>query len=160
MLHGTFKLFPGTEAEICLPNFVPSDGAQTLLRMILWGDTSIVAGGGNFYAGLMGPTADFTTLLSTLIGEPAGHGYARQPIPRSNAGWPTETITNNVWHTQSQTFTFTSSDSYVVTAQRIFLCSVSAGSSGRLIAVSAPFPAAFTVTSSNPLPCAYDFRQD
>lgn len=159
-MHGEFKLFPNSKDELVLRNFIPADGGQTLLRMILWGDTSIVAGGGNFFAGLMGPTADFTTLLSTLIGEPAGHGYARQAIPRSNAGWPTETLTNNVWHTQSQTFTFTSSDAYVVTVQRIFLCSVSAGSAGRLIAVSAPFPAPFTVTSGTPLPCAYDFRQD
>lgn len=157
---GFFTLFPHTGNEVELKNFVPSDGGQALLRMLLWADNTIVNGGANFYIGLMGPTADYTTLLSSLIGEPSGHGYARQPVPRSNPGWPTETLINNVWTMQSQTVTFTSTDAYVVTVQRAFICSVAAGSSGRLFAVSAPFPTPFTVDSTHPLPVAYNFRQD
>lgn len=159
-MHGDFKLFPNTGDEVVLHNFIPSEGGQTLLRMILWDDHSVVVGGGNFYIGLMGAAVDFTTTLATLAGEPAGNGYARQAVLRSNAGWPTETQNNNVWHTQSQTVTFTASGPYNVTVQRVFICSVLSGTVGKLIAISAPFPTPFQVDVSTPLPVAYDFRQD
>lgn len=143
MIHGRFNFWlPRTKQLIQVPNAVVAEGEAAFLAMIAKDDQTIVAGGGNFYIGLMGATYDNDTTLSTLIGEPgATGGYARQAVARNGTGWPVADTVSGIHRVATLVATFTASGAdFDEEIQRAFLCSVVSGASGTLFAVSGALP--------------------
>lgn len=158
-LFGVFRYYDFKSGEWKeTPNTLVSEGEQSFLRMMVRDEQTDVAGGGNFYIGLMGNTFTATTTLSTLLGEPTNTGgYARQAVTRNSAGWPTQDTVNGIGHVRSVVINFTASGAdFSTTIQRIFLCSVGSGSSGRLFAISAPLAAPLAITNGTTFPVQYD----
>lgn len=158
---GAFVFYPGEEREIRAPNTIVAEGEKSFLQMLLQGDNTIVAAAANFYLGLCGLAfGDQSTTLSTLAGEPAvSNGYARQAISRDTTGWPSGNLVqvNGIWKAATKIINFTASGGdFSVAIQRAFLCSVSAGSSGKLFAVGGQLSSPITVTSGTSLPAQYE----
>lgn len=157
MIRGAFTFYlPG--GPLVVPNTFLNEGEDTLLKMALRGDNSIVAGGGNFYIGLCGAAFAETTTLTTLAGEPsATNGYARQAITRDATGWPTIDSINGAGHARSAVVNFTASGGdFSASIERVFLCTVGSGTSGKLLSVSAALPAPLLITNGYSLPVQYD----
>lgn len=153
MIHGVFNI----DGQL-VPNSVVDEGENSFLKMLAQGDNTIVAAAANFYFGLCSATFDDTTILSSLAGEPAAgvNGYARQGVARSAVGWPTLVQgTDGRWGITTVTFTFTATGAGYGPIQRIFMCSVSTGSAGKLFCLSAPLSAEINITVAAPLPVSY-----
>lgn len=157
-MRGAYILYPGTEWEMILPNTVVNQGELAFLKMCLQGDTSIIAGGANYYIGLCGDGQSETTTLSTLVGEPTvANGYARQGIARNTTGWPLIDQVSGTARGRSATVTFSASGGdYNIAFTRFFLCSSASGTSGTLFSYSAPLPSAYLLKSGNTFPVAYE----
>lgn len=157
--EGRFVWFPGDpEREIITPNNVLDQGEESFLKMITRADVSEVSAGGNFYIGLCGAAFTEATVLATLSGEPSTtNGYARQPVTRDAAGWPTIGTINGLWRALTATINFTASGGDFSTAiSRAFLTNVVSGTVGRLFSVGGALPAPLLVTNGLTVPVRYE----
>ena len=155
-MRGEYILWPEEDRELIIPNSIVQDGMPGLLAMMLQADVSQVAAGGNFYMGLCTDNTP-THTLATLVGEPTGNGYARQPITRNAAGWPLIEIINSNGHARSSICTFVCSGSnYNVTVSNVFLCNAASGSSGKLYSCSATFPTPIQLAPGQTIPVQFD----
>lgn len=144
---------------IILPNTVVDEGEAAFLKMLMRDDQTIVAGAGNFYIGLCGQVFTESSTLASLAGQPsAAGGYARQPVIRSAAGWPTQDTVNGSARIRAATVNFTATGAdFSTTIWRAFICSVLAGSVGTLFAVSAALPTAKQIVNGETFSLQYDF---
>lgn len=162
-LRGQYTIWMPNKEKIVVPNALVVDGFISLLKMLWQGDTSLIAGGGNFWVGLKDSIASPADTLATLTGEPgAGDvNYTRKAVTRDSSGWPTVEVVNNNGHVRSLVVTFTAlTSNWVTTVQRCFLCSISAGTGGKLFSESAPFPAGVLLAAGQSLPVQYDLWLD
>lgn len=154
---GRFIFFPDTPKQFIIPNNVLSAGRELFLKQVFQADTSVT----DFYLGLMGAAfADDTTLADILASsEPTigTGGYAREQLTRDSTDWPTIQQVNGEWQARSKLVTFTASGAdFDTSVSRAFLCDVSAGSAGNLLAVSGALPAALTIADGDSLPIKYE----
>lgn len=158
MIKGRYILFPGTRYACILPNTVVNEGELAFMKMLLQGDTSVVAPGGNFYMGMCGEGNGETATLTSLVGEPLiSSGYARQAVARNASGWPLVDSVGGSARGRSAVVTFSAPTSdYDKTFTRFFLCSVASGTAGTLFSFSAPLPAPYQMRLGNSFPVQYE----
>ncbi len=103
------------------------------------------------YAGLGNgsrPTADTATLAASVT-EVTGTGYARQSLATDSTDWPTVQLESSEGAATSKQVTFTCSSGTWSTYNYVFLCTVSSGTSGLLIATfDVTTPRALAATES------------
>ena len=156
MLKGAYRLYPGTDKEIIVPNAIQLDGLVALLAMMLQGDTSVVAPGANFYIGLC-QAGDITKTLANLAGEPTSTGgYARQPVARNAGGWPTVELLNGNGHARSALVTFSCTGANFSGAVTNAFLASTLNNTGKLFSLSAAFPSAIQLTPGQTLPLQFD----
>jgi len=136
-----------------VPNLITKEGAAEYLKMIFQADTTLIAGGGNFFMGLADQVPVKTDTLVAISTEPtSAGGYARQPLTRDTLGWPTVGEVNGVQTITSAVVNFTPSGvDYSRTISRAFLCSVVSGTAGKLFSMSGALnaPTLLTVAGGN-----------
>lgn len=142
-LRGEFRIRRHGSDDVwaVLPNAIFDDGQDAYLKILFRGDNTIVPAGGNWFVGLAGNlVVDPDSTLADITDEVGVvNGYARQPIVRDAAGFPTiEEV--GVYHRAVSTIvTFTAAGGdFDKTFTRMFLTNASAGSGGLLFAFSAP----------------------
>ncbi len=121
---------------------IVSEGQEAFAKMLMQGDNTIVAAGGNFYLGACGATIDQADTLSDIAGEPtSAGGYARQAIERNTTGFPTVSQVNGIYRALSKSVTFSASGADFSTAfRRFFLTTAASGTTGTLFSYSGVFP--------------------
>lgn len=156
--HGQFRIQLPGRPEIILPNTIPNEGEEALLKMAYQGDNVILPAGNNFYIGLCNQVPTETDTLASITSEPTvTNGYARQPVARSAVGWPTINLVNNVKQIVSQQVTFTAAGGPFSTSfSRAFLCNVASGSSGVLFAYSAALSSPILLQDTESFPMTYE----
>lgn len=144
--------------DLIIPNLVPLAGQEEYLKM-LFRDATVVAGGGNFYAGLCDQTPDSGDVLTDITSEPNSNGgYARKAIERNSTGWPTITTVNGRKVIRSKTLTWTASGAdFSATFSRLFLTDQASGTAGVLFAFSGKLNAALTVEDGQSVSAQYEF---
>lgn len=143
-----------SEGEVIKNTFVAA-GASLLLRAVFRGEAVLPA---VYYLGLTNSSYDFdnTTLANIAVGEPSGHGYARQALTQNTIDWTVSEV-NGVMRAISKTALFTASSNWDKAWNRMFLCDQSSGTSGILFSVSGPTPSAQTVLSGAGPSIRYEF---
>lgn len=154
-LGGFFTLFAGTANEIILPNNISNEGKLVLLQQSLQDNQSLIAAGGNYYIGLGSFTFSATAGLADITELAVANGYARKAVLRSAAGWPVTQQVQNAWAMTSAEVTFTASGGSIGPFNRMFLCSGSSGTGGKLIAVSSALATPITLTATQAMPATY-----
>ena len=141
--------------DLVIPNIVTDEGEEQFLKMLLRDDALANV---NFFMGLCGENIAETDTLATLAGEPTvTNGYARDTIERSAVGWPTIQSADQAWVGMSKVITFTATGGdFSTSIHRAFLCDVSSGTAGLLLAYSGKLPNPILVTSGNSFPARYD----
>ena len=92
--------------EDVIENALADEGEQAMLDVFYRNGTAPTG----FYIRLYNDTPVETDTLATLVGEPAGNGYAAQLVERSNVGFPTiQQDANGDWQIISKTVTFSAS---------------------------------------------------
>lgn len=125
-----------------IKNTLLQTGASWFLRTMFRGEAVLPA---TYYLGLTNATYTFTSTLAVLAaGEPAGNGYARQPLVKNTTDWTVQSV-NGVMQALSKICLFTASADWDKTWQRMFICDVVNGTAGNVIAVSGPAPTPRTV---------------
>lgn len=143
---GYFTEFVKGKEQPRIKNTLVATGALWFLRDIFRKETTLLPD--IYYIGLTGAsyTFDGATLTSLAALEPSGHGYARIALNRDTTDWSVQEV-NGVMQALSKIVTFTASSDWDKTWLRAFICNVASGTSGSVIAVSGPAPAARTVLS-------------
>ena len=161
-MRGEFIFFANTPERIVIPNMITDEGEEAFLKMLMQGDATIVAAGGNFYVGLSSDTPVETITLGDLAAEPSSaNGYARQAVTRDATGFPTITQVNGVYCVTSALISFTpSGGDFDTDIDRMFLCDAATGTSGTLFAFSGALPAPITVTEAAPFSAQYRLYLD
>lgn len=158
-IRGRFILYDarGTELER-VDNMITTEGATQFLQMLLQGDASVIAAGGNFYVGLCGNTVAVADTMASIIGEPTvTNGYARAACTRDTTGFPTIGAVNTVIRAQSKGLAFSAAGGNFSTSfQRLFLCSSAAGAGGKLYAYSGALTIAYTVVNGTSYVARYE----
>lgn len=150
---GEFTIRQPGKPKIILPNTLVGEGALLTLQNIFQAAATWPT---NFYLGLT--TADYsyaTVLTDVEVAEPSGHGYARQAIVRSGAGWDTSLV-NQAYRALSAVKTFTASSDWDKPWQNAFIATVASGA-GKLLAISSKYPTPLTVVSGAAPSVDYQF---
>lgn len=153
---GRFRIIRQDGTEEVVQNAWVSEGVEALLKMFAQGNNVIVAAAANFYIGLC--TGDTAANLAAIATEPsAAGGYARQGFARSVIGVPTIDTSGGTWRFVStvETFAATGAD-YSVTFDRLFLCSVAAGTAGILFAYTAALAAPIQISDGELIQVVYE----
>jgi hypothetical protein len=109
-----------------------TEGLQWMLE-ICFSEEQSPLGAAAFYIGLCTNTSLAENATLTSVTEVEGTGYERQPVASSNAGWTSATTGTNDRKQTSATVTFTAGGTWTG-ATGVFLCTVSTGTAGKLIA--------------------------
>lgn len=159
---GAFIFHPeNSDKKLIVPNSIVMEGENSFLKMLCQGDNTIVAAGANFFMGLCGLNfGDQTSTLLTLAGEPTvTNGYARQAVSRDATGWPPANLVqvNNLWKIATKVVNFTAAGGdFSTTIQRAFMCSVGAGTAGKLFAVGGALANATLIQNGTSFPAQYE----
>jgi hypothetical protein len=160
MLEGRFRItVPRLGMIHYVRNRITELGDESFLKMITRADVVDVASGGNFYIGMCRGTDDKTNALSDVPNEPTVlNGYSRKAVARDATGWPTISKVNGIWRALSAAVSFTASGGNFDQAfNRVFLCNVSSGSAGLLLAYSGQLEEDFTLTPAlSPITVEYE----
>jgi hypothetical protein len=126
-------------APLILPNLVTDTGEEEFLKMIMQ-NVSAVAGGANFFIGMLDETPTETLTLSAITTEPTSAGtYSRKSVARNTTGWPTVATINGHKCITSAGVTFTASGANFSRAfSRLFLTDQASGTAGILYSISGP----------------------
>lgn len=113
-------------------NILHLEGEERILSSVFLGgpvnNTYIPA---NYYLGLDNrATLSISDTLASLVGEPSGFGYARQPVS-SSTGFNLIVSTNTV-QARSNVTLFSATTNSWGPVSNLFLCNVSSGTSGQL----------------------------
>ena len=141
--HIEHKDFKGS-----VPNHVTQEGIELMLKAVFQGDNF-----NGFTIGLTGNKSDVETLAAVTLEPLSSEGYARQAVSRNVSGWPTLDKRTGVVEVTSKAVTFRPRVNFSQKVIRAFLAS----DSGKLIAMSQPFPTELDVTIQNPLTIHYSF---
>lgn len=114
------------------PNALSDAGESAMLDVYFRGATAPT----NFYIGLVNDTPVDTDTLATLTGEPAGSGYARALVERSNTGFPTLELDGGDYRVVSSTETFTAAGGSIGPVTYAFLAT-STDNTGILVVYNA-----------------------
>lgn len=161
LIHGQYRLWPGTSQELVIVNTVPSSGEIALLQLALANVTSSLPDG-NFYLGLCATDPTETTTLAELAAtEPSGTGgYARLPLPRSVVGWPSIQSYTTLGRAISAVATFTATADFDKVCNRLFLCGAASGTTGTVFSISGKSITPITVLAGTSLPVTYEIFLD
>ncbi len=111
-------------------NALADEGERDILGVYYRGETAPI----QFYIRLYNDTPVESDTLSTLMGEPAGNGYAPQLVERSNVGFPTvQQDAGGDWQVISKTVTFTASGGSIGPVTYAVLAT-SSDNTGKLVA--------------------------
>ena len=115
--------------ELEVANLLHDEGEQAILQAVYDEQYSVPA---NYYIGLdnRGTIAEADT-LSSLSGEPAVGGYARQAVASDNTDWTVSKPATD-YQAKSKTVTFTPSGADYPAVQNMFLCDVISGAGGKI----------------------------
>ncbi len=122
--------------DIDIKNALMDEGEQHILDVYLRGatqPTNLYFGLGN-NGGTPGVPAETSTLSS--ITEVSGTSYARITVACNSTDWPTLALDSGDYRATSATKTWTAGGTWTA-ADYLFLCNVSSGTSGKLIATVA-----------------------
>lgn len=158
MIKAGYRIHPGTPKELFVPNFLTRFGGETLLKMAMQGDNTILAAGGNWYVGLTNEIAvSRDAVLSDLTGElTTAGGYARQAIVRQAADWTVDTV-NGIPRCISKIVNFTATGAdFSHGYTRAFLCDVASGTVGDLYSISSALAVANVVLDGVTVPIQYE----
>ena len=142
-LKGEFRIRNVTRNEpwTVVPNEIFDEGQDAYLKILFQGDDTIVPIAGDYFLGLAGNlVTDPSSTLSDITDEvPVANGYARQPVARSGAGWPTVEAVDPYYRAVSDVVSWTAAGGdFGATFTRLFLTNVVSGTAGLLFAFSAP----------------------
>lgn len=141
-------------AQKPIKNTMLRTGAQWFLQTFFQGLAVTPA---TYYMGLTNAAYTWTSTLADLnVGEPAGHGYARQAITKNNVDWTVAEV-NGFMQALSKIVTFTASSNWDKQWNRMFICDQAAGTAGSVVSVSGPAPALRTVLSGAGPSCQYEY---
>jgi hypothetical protein len=130
------------------------EGIQNILQVAL-SELQSPLGAGAFYIGLCTDATLVKNGTLTTLTEVTGTGYARQPVASSAVGFPSDAaVSNNAWHLATLTVTFTAGGTWTG-AVAAFLCTVSSGTSGKLIC-AATLSATRTLVLNDTLNVSFD----
>jgi len=161
-MQGNFILQINGE-KIILPNTVVNEGEEAYLKMLLRDDQTIVAGGADFFIGLVNRVPDETDTLAIMAADeiPVANGYARQPVPRNSTGWPTLDSVNGRSRILSDAITFTAAGGdFTSDFTRAFMCNVVSGTAGVLFSYSGALTAPLTVLDTESFQMQYEVFLD
>lgn len=139
-MRGEYLIYnPEDASRIVIPNLITDEGEEEFLKMLMQ-NVSAVAGGADFYIGMLDETPVENLTLSAITTEPtAAGGYSRKAVTRDNTDWPTIATINGHKCITSVAVTFAASGAdFSRTFSRLFLCSVASGTAGKLYSVSGP----------------------
>lgn len=143
MFRGEFVLGDGT----VIPNNITTAGAQAILASALRDDDSLT-----LWVGLCDCVPD-PGLQIEDVNEPTldTNGYARVQITRDLTGWPTIGTVNGEPYAESGWIIFAASGgNFDKAIRRMFICEDEDATTGDVIALSTPLPAAITITPTTP----------
>lgn len=144
MMRGEFHFCHNDRLEE-IKNTICKDGAN-MFGQLLFQNTAFTNGTA-LYLGLTNSALDFNSdLTDAAADEISGHGYARQSLTRNSDNWTVELV-NGIYRARSASVTFTASDDWSSPYSRAFLCDVSSGTSGKLIAASGPTASPISILS-------------
>jgi hypothetical protein len=126
-----------------------TEGLQFLLEVALTEQQTTPA---NFYIGLATDASLAEGASLSSLTEVSGTGYARQAVASDNVDITSATAGTDDRKATTKTVTFTAAGNWTG-ANTAFLCTVTSGTSGKLIA-SAPLSTTRTLTNGDSLTCA------
>lgn len=132
---------------------ITSKFESDLLEAAFRGNTTLPA---NYYLGLCNNSdVDRSMTLDDIV-EVVGNGYARIDCPRSASGWGEPIAQADCYAIRSKQVNFVATGNWTA-FNRAFLCDVSSGTKGKLIAVSTPLPAEVALIKGTTYPVAFEF---
>lgn len=158
-LSGQFTFWLPDGRMFKRPNIIPDDGEAEYLKMIVQADRALIDLGADFFVGLTSGVFSGSSILSdATVNEPTvAVGYARKAITRDATGWPVVDSVNGIGRAQSITVTFTASGgNFDKTFTRAFLTEASAGSTGKLLGVSAALQTPVQVNDTESFAMKYE----
>jgi len=105
-----------------IKNIIPNEGEKAIVDTFYRNNGALYFSTETFYVGLYNGSIGESTILSTVPGEPVGHGYSRQAIERSEVGWPTIELDDNDWRVVSKTVSITAVGGSIGPVTGAFLC--------------------------------------
>lgn len=126
---------------------------EILLNSALRGDVSKLPD--TYYLGLCANHEVDRTMTLADISEVVGDGYTRLACPRTAIGWQPVKEETDCLSIRSQQVTFYPTGTWTPFA-RMFLCDVSSGTEGTLLAVSSPLPLDVELTAEQTYPVAFE----
>lgn len=132
---------------------ITSEFEADLLENAFRGNSTLPA---NYYLGLCNNSNIDRGMTLADINEVVGDGYSRIACSRSAAGWGEPIAQADCLAIRSQQVNFTSTGQWT-SFNRAFLCDVSEGTSGKLLAVSTPLPTEVSLASGTTYPVAFEF---
>lgn len=126
---------------------------EIVLNSVLRGDVSKLPD--NYYLGLCNNHEVTRDMTLADISEVVGEGYGRLACPRTAIGWQAVAEETDCLSIRSQQVTFYPQGTWTP-FQRMFLCDVSSGSDGHLLAVSSPLPLEVELTAEQTYPVAFE----
>lgn len=140
-MRGEYLIWDPTknESPIVIPNLITNEGEVEFLKMIMQ-DVTAIAGGANFYIGMLDETPTEALTLAGITTEPSSAGgYSRKSVVRSAVGWPTVAAIGGHNCITSAAVTFAASGAdFSRTFSRLFLTDQASGTAGKLYSISGP----------------------
>lgn len=109
-------------------NSLVQEGADNIGDVYL----RVTAEPAGFYLRLCYDTLATTDILTTVVGEPSGYGYAPASIERSTVGWPTKELDDGDWMYTSKEVSFTASSGDIGPFNTVYLAT-SEDNAGKLV---------------------------
>ena len=110
-MRGEYLIWDPTKnvAPLVISNLITDEGEVEFLKMLMQNVTAI-AGGANWYIGMLDETPAESLTLAGITTEPTvTNGYARKAVVRSAVGWPTVAVIGGHNCITSLAVTFTAS---------------------------------------------------
>jgi hypothetical protein len=113
------------------PNALAQEGEESVIESFFRATASYDPA--QFYVRLCNDTLSVTDVLSAILNEPSGNGYAAQLVERSTTGFPTKELDLGAWRIVSKVVSFTASGGQIGPVVTAYLAT-SSDNSGKLIA--------------------------
>lgn len=143
MLRGEFRCGSG----LVIPNNVTEAGARAILVGALRNIFSTL------YVGLCSAVYEPDLQIQDIV-EPtlALNGYARQAVARDSTGWPSDGLVNGENYLETLPLIFSAAGGdFSQPVTRLFLSQTANGTTGDVLALSAPLPDDLLITPTTPL---------
>lgn len=147
-MRGEFHLGRG-ESQLVLPNNMSLEALKWILGFAFTNDYADYTG--DLWVGLCDAVPSLT-LTHADIEEPTigVNGYARIPLVRESASWPTSGVSNNEPYIETETIVLTPTGAgFDKGITRMFLAFSQSGTAGSVFSLSAALPEPVVLTPSN-----------